>query len=325
MCNHQRFESRQPRRHDARLENAVKWKSLTEGLLGGCDDLHHFMETRMRKGSFRNIACLLFAVIVLALPCMPTIAQEGSDLSEDPHFRDELGVNQYTAPSIEKLFATLDSLKPIPSQDLARSPKPLRITNRVKLALSFGVLIGDGFLAVESEDAKEVEPLGRELLRRARGLGVEQRVTRHSKHLLDLAKQSNWMALRKELIVTQKEVEHAMLDLRDEEMAHLLSLGGWLRGLEIGAAAVVSTFTPERAGKLKQLDLLDYYLDRLSTLPSVLKGTPVISSTIAGLKEIREKLSPDHPLTADDAATIQQTARKLIDLIESDSPDLSGH
>jgi hypothetical protein len=282
------------------------------------------METRMLNELVRNFVCLLSVGILASLIAVRSRAQESGDLSDDPHFRDELGVNQYTTPSIEKLFATLDSLKPIPTDELIRIPKPLRITNRIKLALSFGVLIGDGFLAVESEDAKEIEPLGRELLRRARGLGVEQRVTRHSKHLLDLAKQSNWGALRRELIVTQKEVERGMLDLRDEEMAHLLSLGGWLRGLEIGAAAVVSDFTPDRVAKLRQLDLLDYFVDRLDTLPPVLKGTPVISSTISGLKEIRARLSTENALSADDAIIIEKTARNLIDLIDSESPDLSG-
>ncbi len=191
------------------------------------------------------------------------VAQEDSDLSSDPHFREELGVNQYTTPSIEQLFNTLDSLKPIPIQELTRPPRALRLDNRVKFALSFGVLIGDGFLAVEGEQIKAIEPLGRELLRRAKGLGVQQRVSRHSKQLLDLAKQSDWSGLRKELIVTQKDVETAMLDLRDEEMVHLLSLGGWIRGLEIGAASVATDFSPERVSQLRHLDLLDYYLQRL--------------------------------------------------------------
>jgi hypothetical protein len=89
---------------------------------------------------------------------------------------------------------------------------------------------------------------------------VEQHVTRHSKQLLDLAKQSNWSALRRELIATQKEVESTMLDLCDEEMVHLLSLGGWIRGLEIGTASVVTDFLPDRGAQLRQFDLLDYYL-----------------------------------------------------------------
>src|SRR3981081_713362 len=144
MNDHHRFEVRQPRRHDARLENRVKWKSLTEGPRQGCYNCHSFMETRMLNELVRNFVCLLSVGILASLTAVRSQAQESGDLSDDPHFRDELGVNQYTTPSIEKLFATLDSLKPIPTDELIRIPKPLRITNRIKLALSFGVLIGDG-------------------------------------------------------------------------------------------------------------------------------------------------------------------------------------
>jgi hypothetical protein len=246
-------------------------------------------------------------------------AQEDADLSTDSHFREELGVNQYTTPSIEHLFDTLDSLKPIPVQELTRPPRALRLDNRVKFALSFGVLIGDGFLAVEGEETNAIEPLGRELLRRAKGLGVQQRVSRHTKQLLELAKKSDWSGLRKELIVTQKDVETAMLDLRDEEMVHLLSLGGWIRGLEIGAASVAADFTPERVSKLRQLDLLDYYLQRLDTLPTPLKSTPLIAQIVSGLKEVRQKLADTSALSHEDVADVQATAHNLIALIEGDS------
>ena len=247
-------------------------------------------------------------------------AQEDSDITSDPHYREELGVNQYTTPPIEQLFNALDTLKPIPFQELTRSPRALRLDNRVKFALSFGVLIGDAFLAVEAEQNNAMEPLGRELLRRARGLGVQQHVSRHSKELLNLAKESNWDGLRKELIVTQKDVEKAMLDLRDEEMAHLISLGGWIRGLEIGAASVAADFSPERAAKLRELDLLDYYLQRLDTLSTPLKSLPLIAQITEGLKQVRQKLADPLQISQDDAVAIQTIARSLIASIEGDKP-----
>ncbi len=262
----------------------------------------------------RSISTSLFIGLTLAFAQLLE-AQDDSDISTDSHFREELGVNQYTAPSIEQLFNTLDSLKPIPIRELTRPPRALRLDNRVKFALSFGVLIGDGFLAVEGEETKAIEPLGRELLRRAKGLGVQQRVSRHSKQLLDLAKQLDWSGLRKELIVTQKDVETAMLDLRDEEMVHLLSLGGWIRGLEIGAASVAADFSPERATKLRQLDLLDYYLQRLDTLSTPLKSTPLISQIISGLKDVRQRLAGT-VVSQEDVSGIQTTAHNLIALIE---------
>jgi hypothetical protein len=272
----------------------------------------------MRIGLLPSIATSFF--VGWSLACAPIIeAQEDSDMSGDSHFREELGVNQYTTPSIEHLFDTLDSLKPIPIQELTRPPRALRLDNRVKFALSFGILIGDGFLAVEGEETKAIEPLGRELLRRAKGLGVQQRVSRHTKQLLDLAKQSDWKGLRKELIVTQKDVETAMLDLRDEEMVHLLSLGGWIRGLEIAAASVAADFTPDRVSKLRQLDLLDYYLERLDTLSVPLKSTPLISQIVSGLKEVRQKLADTATVSQEDVSNVQATAHNLIALIEGDS------
>jgi hypothetical protein len=272
----------------------------------------------MVTGLLPSISAALFIVFSLASPELVD-AQEDSDLTSDSHYREELGVNQYTTPSIEQLFNALDALKPIPVQELTRPPRALRINNRARFALSFGVLIGDAFLAVEAEESKPIEPLGRELLRRAKGLGVQQRVNRHSKQLLDLAKQSNWTGLRKELIVTQKDVETAMLDLRDEEMAHLISLGGWIRGLEIGAASVATDFSPERAGMLRELDLLDYYLQRLDTLSTPLKSMPLIAQITAGLKDVREKLANSPQISQEDAVAIRTTARSLVALIEGDS------
>jgi hypothetical protein len=266
-----------------------------------------------------SISASFFAGLTLAFGQIIE-AQEDSDMSTDSHFREELGVNPYTAPSIEQLFNTLDSLKPIPIQVLTRPLRALHLDNRVKFALSFGVLISDGFLAVEGEEIKAIEPLGRELLRRAKGLGVEQRVTRHSKQLLDLAKKLDWIGLRRELIVTQKDVETAMLGLRDEEMVHLLSLGGWIRGLEIAAASVAADFSPERASKLRQLDLLDYYLQRLDTLSTPLKSTALISQIISGLKEVRQKLGDATAVSHEDVSDIQTTARSLVALIEGDIP-----
>jgi hypothetical protein len=274
----------------------------------------------MLIGLFR----LIFVNLVLLAPFAAKAQQEG-DLSDDSHFRDEQGVNEYTAPSIEKLFQMLDSLKPIPTRGLTRAPKSIRLDNRIKYALSFGVLIGDGFLAVEEEDTKAIEALGRELLRRAKGIGVEQRVSRHSKELLQLAKRSDWAALRKELIVTQKDVENAMLDLRDEEMAHILSLGGWIRGLEIAAASVSEDFTPERVSKLRQMDLLDYYLQRLDTLSPPLKSTPLISTIISALQEVHQKLAGTKNLSKEDVSGIRDTARGLVALMnEQDTRSAKG-
>jgi hypothetical protein len=268
-------------------------------------------------GQLKSRICRSGLILIISgLTLTAAQAQDRNDDTEDPHFREELGVNKYTTPSIEALFDMLGSLRPIPAKDVQRKPPALPTDNRVRIALTFGVLIADGFVTAELENAKDVDELGRELLRRARSLGVEKRMTRHSKRLLDLAKSNQWKALRRELIVTQKDVEKSMLELRDEEIVHILSLGGWIRGLEIGAAAVEHNFTPERAEKLSQLDILDYFLDRLETLNPSLKSTKLVEQITTELKGIRDLLK--NPVAPAGVAEIRRRAAGLVNSIEAD-------
>ncbi len=73
--------------------------------------------------------------------------------------------------------------------------------------------------------------------------------------------------MRQELTATQTDVEEAMVELRDQKMAHLSNLGGWSRGLEISASTVMAEFSPARAKVLSQPDFLNYSNEELITLP----------------------------------------------------------
>jgi hypothetical protein len=271
---------------------------------------------RLRRTSRRSRSFFLASAPLIVFTATLSAQNASDDLSKDQDYREELGVNEFTAPSIEKLFNTLDSLKPIPVNSLVRPVTELSTADRSKYALSFGVLIGDGFLDVEAEQNKDIESLGRELIRRAKVLGVEERVSRHSRKLLDLAKQNDWERLRKELIVTQEDVEKALLELRDEPIVHLLSLGGWIRGLQIGAASVAADYSPERAKTLRNLELLDYYLDRLNTLSPRLKRSELIQKITAQLEAVRAIFKDNEVLSAPQVTSIQASAAGMVDLIE---------
>ena len=128
--------------------------------------------------------------------------------------------------------------------------------SREQKGLIFGGLVADGFLIVEAERKSTVDNRGRVLMRQARGLGVADQVIRHSASLTELGHRGAWEAVRKELIATQADVEQAMIDLRDQKMAHLIRLGGWLRGLEISAGAIELDFSAQRVKILAQEDLV---------------------------------------------------------------------
>lgn len=234
--------------------------------------------------------------------------------AEEPreHEREELGVNPYTAPSVAEIFQQLDDLKPLPYEQLKRDFPQAAHASREQMGMVFGSLVADGFLIVESQKRNLVEDLGRVLLRQARSLGVGDRVMRHSASLTELGKKGDWTAVRRELISTQQDVEQAMTELRDQKMAHLISLGGWLRGLEICAGAVESNYTPDRAAVLWQRDLINYFAEEIKTLPPAVAHKPLFEKVRTGVNAIRDLLNrAPEKLSLDDVKTLHTQAREL--------------
>lgn len=237
---------------------------------------------------------LLFVAAAAALAVCPVGAQEAeaeenaaSVADLDDYAREELGVNELTTPSIQGLFNDLEAFKPVPVDLIAKTDFERTYNNRFQTSLNFGALICDGFFAVVAEQRGLVEKVGRSLLRQAKSLAVGQTLSTHANSLLEIAQRGDWAELKLELIKTQESVEAAMIELRDEEMAHMVSLGGWLRGFEVGAIVTAENYTPQRAMGLKRTDVMDYYLDRLSTLNPRLKNTELCTAITSRLQTIR--------------------------------------
>lgn len=229
------------------------------------------------------------------------------------HMREELGINHFTAPPIERLFQSLASLGPIPFEKVWRTPPDHVPPSRARMALLAGSTIADGFLAVAAEKQSRIEPVGRALLRLSKGLGVGDRVTRRSRSLIELAAEERWEEMRRELARAQAEVESAMLALKDEEVAHLVALGGWIRGLEITSAIVAANPAPERSGLLLQPEVLDYFLDRTSTLNPSLKSDAPFPRIERDLRELRQVMAAGagRPPSAAEIARIHELARGM--------------
>jgi hypothetical protein len=234
--------------------------------------------------------------------------------TEEPgeHEREELGINPYTAPSVAEIFQQLDDLRPLPFEELKREFPQAAHASREQMGMVFGGLVADGFLIVEAKRQNLVEDLGRVLLRQARSLGVGDRVMRHSASLTELGKKGDWEAVRTELLSTQEDVEQAMTELRDQKMAHLISLGGWLRGLEICAGAVEGNYTTDRAAVLWQRDMVNYFAEELTTLPPAVAHKPFFEKVRAGVNGIRDLLNrvPDK-IPLNDVKALHAQAKEL--------------
>ncbi len=189
-----------------------------------------------------------------------------ADLLDDPHVREELAVNEFTAPSIEKLFETLEFLWPLPLLDTELKLQERMPLDRADLAMELGFLIADGFLIVQAEQLEKVEDLATKLTKYGKALGAGDRVNRHAAGLLESAKEKDVAQLKKELSSTQRDVETELVILKDADLAHLISLGGWIRALQVSTVAVDKQFTVERARKVMREDIADYYTESIAGL-----------------------------------------------------------
>lgn len=239
-----------------------------------------------------------------------------NDLLDDADIGEELAVNRFTAPSISRMFDTLQFLMPLPISEVERK-MPVRMSlDRADLAIELGFLIADGFLMVQAEQLKDVEKMAKDLTRYGKALGVGERVNRHAASLLENADQGDVPQLKSELASTQKDVEEELVSLRDADLAHLISLGGWIRALEVSSVAVDKQFSPERARKVMRKDIAEYYSDCIGGLEPKISARP----NYAAMRELLEDLSKKMNLeigqepTPESIKEIRRISARLVEL-----------
>ncbi len=243
-----------------------------------------------------------------------------NDLLNDEHVREEFGVNEFTTPSIRKIFDQLDALGTLNYDSLKRPFPDKPPSDRVLLSLSLGTVIADGFLVVHAEKIEEMENVGRSLLKYARALGAGMRFNKHSQSLLENSIKGDWGKLRNELSATQTDVEAEMVLLRDSDVAHLISLGGWLRAFEISTQAIAENYSAEKSRLLGRPDIVEYYIGNLGDLNPQVQKQPLV-------QDLREGLEALHPLldvpagkafTEDEVRDLRDKARLLNEIIRRD-------
>ena len=236
------------------------------------------------------------------------------DFLGDEHIREEFGINEWTTPSIGKIFDIMGGLGTLSFDELKRKVPGKPPGDRVAVSLGLGALIADGFLVVQCEKVEAMEDVGRAMIKYAKALGAGSRMNRHTQSLLENSVQGDWASLRMELAKTQADVEGEMLQLRDVEIAHLISLGGWLRGFEISTDAVKASYTEEKSRQLGRRDIVEYYAASLENVnPDLVEKEP--------LKSLREGLTELLPLvdvpegkalTVEEVAQLNKVAKKMV-------------
>ena len=198
-------------------------------------------------------------------------------------------VEHVVIPVPTEIFSVLDKIgNPKWKEVLRPVPKTLKTPGeREHIALLLGNVIAEGFVAVEATDVVEVKNIGQTVIKLAKALHVEASVTKRANAIIDNADKSNWKLVRKELDAAQKDAQDAMLAMQDDDLSQLVSLGGWLRGLEALTQVVIAAYEKDAADLLHQPSLLDYFEKRLGSMPKKMQDRPLVARMRKGLAEIR--------------------------------------
>ena len=270
---------------------------------------------------------LLLIALTLAV-VLPSAAQDTpaptpkknpipEDVVGDEHVREEFGVNEFTTPSIRKLFDMLNHVGKLSYDNLKRPLTDKTPADRVLVSMGLGTLIADGFLIVQCEKVEEMETVGRAMIKYGKALGAGTRMNKHTQSLFEYSLKGNWQDLRVELAKTQADVEAEMVQLRDVDIAHLISLGGWLRALEISTKSISDNYTEEKTRQLTRRDIAEYYLMSLDSLhPSIMKN-PALQELRKGLQELLPLLDVPEgkALTQDEVKALYQKASTISHIV----------
>lgn len=235
----------------------------------------------------------LTPILICGLGLATASAQEpprSIDLSKFP----AAAVDDVVVPVPSEIFNVLDKLGSPNWKAEMRDNLGKNTGNRAQVALLLGTIIADGFIAVEAEDSEKVKEIGQEVLTLADAINVRKAVISRSKSITEKADAKNWSAVRSEFDGALQDVRGAMEELGDDDLAQLVSLGGWIRGTEVLTSIVGKNYTPDGAELLNQPELVNYFTRRIDNMRnSRLKKEPLVGRVRKLLRDIKPLITRD--------------------------------
>jgi hypothetical protein len=194
-------------------------------------------------------------------------------------------------PTSGELFAALEKVGKPTWPELYGRPVPTGSTSRVQMAMTLGVLIADGFIAVQAEDGQQVKNIGKDIITLAKALGVSANVISRGKSITDFAENNEWNTLKEELEATQNEVKLAMREHQDDALVSLVTLGAWIRGSEAVSSWVVKNYSPEGARLIRQPGVVAFLRGKVAALPEKMSDDDLVKLTAKRMDEIEKIVS----------------------------------
>jgi hypothetical protein len=224
-------------------------------------------------------------------------------------------LDEVVVPLPSEVFNVLDKLGAPNWRGELRDPVVGTRGERAQIALLLGSIVAEGFVAVEAADKERVKQVGRGVLELARAIGVEKTVLTRTNLIVSKANSGEWGAVRHELDGALTDVKNAMIELKDAQLAHLVSLGGWIRGTEVLTSVVGKRYSEDGADLLNQPDLLKYFQKRLADMPARMRNNQLVNKIEKGLDEISPLIN--QRITPGSVKRINEITGQMVRAIDS--------
>jgi hypothetical protein len=249
----------------------------------------------------------------------PSAAKEGSGELDLSKFPGQV-MEDVIIPVPSEIFSVLEKLGDPDWKKEINTEVKAKFVERTDVALLLGTVVADGFLAVQAQDSKTVENIGREVLDLAKSLGVKDAVLPHCNAIQEASKASDWDKVRKELDATQRTVRETMEKMKDKALAECVSVGGWLRGTQVVTSIINTSYTADKAELLNQPDLTDYFRDSMEEAITKLPQPDKLKLISSGLAQIHDlMLKGNGTMSQEAVATIHRITSELVLRITSKS------
>jgi len=274
------------------------------------------LKKRFRAASEFIMSALKLCFLIQAVFAMPALAQTPFE-QNSPLPSQAKQVHGLAVPVPKEIFRTLDQFRDANWRGIKR-PEVVRWKShgdQAQIATLLGVVIAEGFIAMEAEDSAEVKNIGNSVLSLARGVGIRERAVRRSRSIMELADKNEWSEARKEWDRVLSDLETGMIELKSTHLFQLVSLGGWLRGTEALSALVLQNYSVERSNLIRQPALIDHLEKQLRAMSSDMRARPIVVKLLGGIQTIRPLVESENgPLSEETVRRVHGVCAELVPL-----------
>ena len=206
------------------------------------------------------------------------------DFLTKEQMRDAIFLETVSTPTPGEFFLALDKQCQPNWSKLLRPVAPSATADREHIALELGILVADGFMAIEAQDGQSVKNTSRDILVVAKKLNVSQQIVTRAQSISDFADASDWRRLREELDAMQNDIRLSLLEQKDSPLVVLAMAGSWIRQMEMASNLLAADDNPVSSMLLAQPEVASRILARVENLPEGSKKRPIVRQVAEGLQ-----------------------------------------